>query len=144
MINNDTVELLKECCSGIKMGISSIDEVLDNVNDNSLKAILLAAKEEHEALEEKTTLLLNEYHDSGKDPGLIAKGMSWLKTNVMLAMKDNDAATAELMIDGCNMGIKSLNRYLNKYKAADESSKNLAKKIISAEEKLISDIKAYL
>ena len=31
MVNNDTIELLKECNAGIKMGISSIDEVLDYV-----------------------------------------------------------------------------------------------------------------
>ena len=35
---------------------------------------------------------------------------------------------ADLMTDGCNMGVKSLSRYLNQYKAADEQSKNIAKK----------------
>lgn len=144
MINNDTTELLKECYSGIKMGITSIDEVLNSVNDNSLKATLQKAKSKHEELEEKTHALLLEYNDNGKEPNPIAKGMSWLKTNVMIAVKDNDSAIADLMIDGCNMGIKSLNRYLNKYKAADECSKDIAKKLISTEEKLISDIKSYL
>lgn len=144
MINNDTTELLKECYSGIKMGITSIDEVLNSVNDSSLKATLQKARSKHEELEEKTHALLLEYNDNGKEPNPIAKGMSWLKTNVMIAVKDNDSAIADLMIDGCNMGIKSLNRYLNKYKAADECSNDIAKKLISTEEKLISDIKSYL
>lgn len=144
MINNDTTELLKECYSGIKMGITSIDEVLNSVNDSNLKSTLQKARSKHEELEEKTHALLLEYNDNGKEPNPIAKGMSWLKTNVMIAVKDNDSAIADLMIDGCNMGIKSLNRYLNKYKAADECSKDIAKKLISTEEKLISDIKSYL
>lgn len=144
MINNDTTELLKECYSGIKMGITSIDEVLNSVNDSNLKSTLQKARSKHEELEEKTHALLLEYNDNGKEPNPIAKGMSWLKTNFMIAVKDNDSAIADLMIDGCNMGIKSLNRYLNKYKAADECSKDIAKKLISTEEKLISDIKSYL
>ena len=34
MINNDTIELLKECNAGVKMGVSSIDEVLPSVNND--------------------------------------------------------------------------------------------------------------
>ena len=41
-------------------------------------------------------------------------------------------------------GVKSLNRYLNEYKAADERSKDLAKRLIRLEEKLTGDMRAYL
>ena len=51
---------------------------------------------------------------------------------------------AEIMIDGCNMGIKSLSRYINQYKAADERSKDLAKRLVSAEEKLSCDMRGFL
>ena len=37
MVNDDTIQLLKECNAGIKMGISSIDEVLPDVEDKELK-----------------------------------------------------------------------------------------------------------
>jgi hypothetical protein len=42
------------------------------------------------------------------------------------------------------MGVKSLNRYLNQYKAADEFSKDIAKRLINLEEKLAVDIRSYL
>ena len=74
----------------------------------------------------------------------MAKGMSWVKTNVMLAMKDSDATIADLMTDGCNMGVKSLHKYLNQYKAADEDSKDIAKRLIDLEEKLAIDIRGFL
>ena len=51
---------------------------------------------------------------------------------------------ASLMTDGCNMGVKSLNKYLNKYKAADEVSKDIAKRLINLEEKLAIDIRQFL
>ena len=82
--------------------------------------------------------------DEGKEPAAMAKGMSWIKTNVMLAVNDSDQTIADLMTDGCNMGVKSLNKYLNKYKAADEVSKDIAKRLINLEEKLAIDIRQYL
>ncbi len=74
----------------------------------------------------------------------MAKGMSWIKTNVKLAVNESDDAVAELITDGCNMGVKSLARYLNQYKAADEKSKGIAEKLISIEERLAVDIRKFL
>ena len=34
------------------------------------------------------------------------------------------------MTDGCNMGVKQLSVYLNKYPTADKSAKNIAEKLI--------------
>lgn len=70
--------------------------------------------------------------------------MSWLKTNVKLAVNESDKTIADLITDGCNMGVKSLNRYLNQYEAADETSKDIAKQLISLEENLAIDIRKYL
>lgn len=144
MINDDTIELLKECNAGVKMGVSSIDEVLDNVSDEKFKNMLSANKEKHQRLGSETHELLNEYHDSGKEPNPMAKGMSWMKTNVMLSMNDSDNTIADLITDGCNMGVKSLNRYLNKYAAANEKSKDIAKRLINLEQQLATDIRPYL
>ena len=59
-------------------------------------------------------------------------------------MDNTDNTVADLMTDGCNMGVKSLNKYLNEYKAADEVSKDIAKRLINLEEKLAVDIRKYL
>lgn len=144
MIEQDTVRLLRECDAGIKMGVSSIDEVFDYVQDDSFKAALNSCKDKHEALEDEIQVLLDRYHDEGKEPNLMAKGMSWMKTNTKLAMDPSDATIADLMTDGCNMGVKSLSKYLNQYEAADEKSKDITKRLINLEEKLVGDIRGYL
>ncbi len=144
MIENDTVELLKECNAGVKMGVTSIDDVLDKVKDDSFRQLLTDNKEAHQILGSKIHQSLNDYDESGKEPNPIAKGMSWMKTNVMLTMNDDDATIADLMTDGCNMGVKSLNRYLNQYEAADEQSKGYAKELIDLEQKLTIDIRRFL
>lgn len=144
MIEQDTIKLLRECDAGVKMGISSIGEVLEYVHADSLRQSLSSCKSEHEKLENEIETLLDKYHDDGKEPNFMAKGMSWIKTNVTLAINESDAAIADLMTDGCNMGVKSLNQYLNQYKAADERSKDIAKRLIHQEEKLTADIRSFL
>ena len=144
MVNNDTIELLRECNAGVKMGISSIEEVLDSVDDEKFKSLLVDSKKEHEKLGDETRTLLNDYQDSGKKPNAMAKGMSWMKTNVMLAVEPGDDTVADLITDGCNMGVKSLHKYLNKYKAAEEKAKDITKRLINIEERLAIDIRMYL
>ena len=144
MIQQDTIKLLRECDAGVKMGVSSIDDVLGYVHADGLKRLLTDCKEEHDKLNGEIQQLLTKYSDEGKDPNPIAKGMSWMKTNMKLVMNESDHTIAELMTDGCNMGVKSLNRYLNQYKAADEVSKDIAKRLINLEEKLAVDIRGYL
>jgi len=144
MVEQDTIKLLRECDAGVKMGVSSIDEVMGHVNAEKLRDLLRECRAKHEQLDKELQTLLDKYHDDGKEPNPMAKGMSWVKTNVMLAMKDSDATIADLMTDGCNMGVKSLHKYLNQYKAADEESKDIAKRLIDLEEKLAIDIRGFL
>ena len=144
MIEQDTVRLLRECDAGAKMGVSSIDDVMEYVKDSEFRRILMDGKRNHEKLTEEIRGLLDRYGDDGKEPAAIAKGMSWIKTNVKLAVNESDGTVADLMIDGCDMGVKSLSKYLNKYKAADEASKDAAKRLIKLEEQMAKDIRAYL
>lgn len=144
MTNQDTIHLLKECDAGSKMAVTSIDDVLDNVSDSGLKRLLLESKDHHETLGNELHALLNQHGADEKDPKLMAKGMSWMKTNMKLGMDDSDATVADLITDGCNMGVKSLNRYMNQYKTADEKSHSICEKLISIEEQLCKDLRQYL
>ena len=144
MIESDTIKLLRECDSGIKMGVSAIADVIDYVKDTSFKQCLSTCKDEHEKLKEEIQTLLDKYQDEGKNPNPVVKGMSSMKTNMKLIMHKSDETIADLMTDGCNMGVKSLNRYLNQYKAADEVSKDITKRLINLEEQLTINIRQYL
>ena len=144
MIEQDTIKLLRECDAGVKMGISSIDDVMEHVKKEDFHKKLKKCRDEHEDLQYKILQELEKYQDDGKNPNPIVKGMSWMKTNMKLTMEQSDATIADLMTDGCNMGVKSLNRYLNQYKAADEVSKDITKRLINLEEKLAVDIRQYL
>ncbi len=140
----DTEKLLKECDAGAKMAVTSIDEVLDKVSDTGLKQLLTESKSTHEKLGNEIHSLLNEHGTQEKEPSLMAKGMSWMKTNMKLSMDNSDATVADLITDGCDMGVKSLSRYLNQYKDADHTSKEICGRLVSIEEKLCKDLRQYL
>ena len=144
MIEQDTIKLLRECDAGVKMGVASIEDVMPQVESERLRDMLKRCKEEHENLSREIQAKLDRFHDDGKEPNPIAKGMSWMKTSMKLGMNDSDHTIADLMTDGCNMGVKSLSKYLNQYQAADEPSKDMAKRLIHLEEQLAVDIRGFL
>lgn len=144
MVESDTIKLLRECDAGAKMGIKSISDVIDQVKSDEFKRILNDNKYEHEKLENEIQEELIRFKDDGKDPNPIAVGMSWMKTSLKIGIKNSDKTIADVMTDGCNMGVKSLNSYLNKYGAADEKSKSLTKKLICTEENMAEAMKAFL
>ncbi len=143
-MEDDSIKLLRECDAGIKMGVSSIDEILENVSDEKMKQILKDSRQEHCKLEKEIEGYLEKYHESEKEPTAMAKAMSWMKTNMKMTMNDSDKTAADLITDGCNMGIKTVYRYLNQYPAAENKIRNLAEKLVGLEEKLAKDMRVYL
>ena len=144
MIEQDTIKLLRECDAGVKMGTKSIEDVLDSVKSPELKELLNRCREEHLKLGHEIAEELERFDDDGKAPNPIAKSMSRLKTEVKLGLSDRDSTVACLMTDGCNMGVKSLSKYLNQYQGADEQSKDITRRLIKLEAKLAEDIRPYL
>ena len=144
MIEKDTIRLLRECDAGTKMGIESITQVIDHVENHTFKDTLSKCRNEHKLLENEINGQLDRFMDEGKEPNPMAKSMSWLKTNMKLAMDDSDKTVACLMTDGCNMGVKSLHRYLNQYHQADSDSKGIATRLIQLEDDLAKQMRKYL
>lgn len=144
MANPDTIKLLRECDAGTKMAVSSIDEILEKVDDEKLKHLLQESKEHHKQLELDIHKQLDTYKAEEKEPNPMAKSMSWIKTNMKLGMNDSDATIADLLTDGCDMGIKSLYKYMNQYDDADKTAKEICEKLIAIEEKLEKDLRKYL
>ena len=144
MIEQDTIKLLRECDAGVKMGASSIRDVLPYVHSETLKQLLSACAKEHDQLDGEIQTLLDRYRDEGKDPNPVSKKIAEMGTKMKLTVHDSDQTVADLMTDGCNMGVKSLSRYLNQYKAADEVSKDIAKRLIALEARLAVDMRGFL
>lgn len=143
-MNDDTVKLLRECDAGLKMGDGVLKEVMDSVKNPKLKSYLNHCKDIQGQLGQEIAHELAAVGDKGKELGPMAKSMSWIKTNVKLLERPNEKTAVDLITDGCHMGIKSLCRYINEYKTADEKAVTIARKIVAMEEQLAHNLRPYL
>lgn len=141
---NDTEKLLRECNSGIKMGVDSINHVLPYVKSKELMSVLNACKDKHAVLGDETHKALISANVDTKNVHPVVKMMSDVSTRMKITMNKSDNEIASIMTDGCNMGIKSLYKYLNQYPCADENSKEITNKLISIEQELRTDMRSFL
>jgi hypothetical protein len=143
-MENQSVNLLSQCSAGISMALSAINEVLPAAEDPHLRKTLHLSKAAHENLQARARDLLRVRHATGKNPNPMAKGMNFLKTHTMLLVKPGDSSVADLVVTGCNMGVKNLHRYQNRYPNADPECKDVADKLIGLEADLANSLYSYL
>lgn len=144
MKEEHTIKLLKECDSGAKMGVDSFDLVLKYIKNEELRNIINETKLDHLNTLEKIKEQLNIYSSEGKDPNMIISEMSKIKMKVELSFNDSDSKIAKMMMDGCNMGIKALSEFKNKYNDADEKVLEICQRLISKEENLSKNLRRFL
>ncbi|MDY4792633.1 MAG: hypothetical protein SO172_00440 [Pararoseburia sp.] len=143
-MSEDTIELLRECDAGVKMGIASLDQVLDKIQDKKMQDIIGDSKNAHAVLENELRGMIDKAGAQPGEPNPIAKGMSWMKTNFKTCMEAGDKTIADLITEGGDMGVKSLRKYLNQYERADKESKDMCRQIIDTEEDLRNRMKEFL
>lgn len=143
-VSEDTIKLLRECDAGAKTAVKSIDEVLDEVEDPKLKVLLTNSKEEHDSLKSKIKELLDKSDTEGKDPSPVAMVMAWTKINVKMMADKSDKTIAELMSEGCSMGIRSLCRYRNEYKNVEKEISDITNQLIHIETDLVLKLREFL
>ena len=74
----------------------------------------------------------------------MAKDISCAKINMKLIKGEHDKVIADLMTEGCNMGIESICRYLNEYDSAMESIKGLCYDLVEIGENFSKDLLSFL
>lgn len=141
---NDTIKLLKECNAGCKSATNSMEQVKPYIHNETLKNLIDEYNDKHIKIGDECHQMLNELDEEEKDPSPMAKAFSWISTELKLMMNDNTHRIADLMIDGCNMGIKSVSEYINKYKTASNESRDLAKKLVKIEQEFMNELLVYL
>ena len=74
----------------------------------------------------------------------MASTFAWFTTEMKLTFDSSNSQIAKLLIDGCNMGIKTLGEKANELKEADKKALDLTRKIIQAEDELMKKLREYL
>lgn len=143
-MEDNSIKLLNECSSGCEMAVKSIAQVTEYAQGEKLVRILKSYDKKHKELDEEVALLLARYGEEEKEPAMMAEMGSWMKIEMKMMMHPSDGQIAKLMMDGCNMGIKSISEYLNKYQDASKESCAAAKKLIKIEEDFMKEMKEFV
>ena len=143
-MNEDTVSLLSACEAGAQMAIGAMDGVLKDVRNTGLRQTLQMSLRQHSELGVQARQLLAQSGAQPAEPGVMAKGMSWLKTNWTLMLHPGDAGAAELVTDGCDMGVKTLARTRNRCPGASGEARAVAGRLMELERQLSSELLQYL
>lgn len=143
-MSEDTIYLLRECNAGCKSATNSMEQVKTYISNEKLLSIINEYNDKHIKLGDECHQMLNEYNEEEKDPQVTAKAFSWISTEMKLMMNNDTHKIADIMIDGCNMGIKSVSKYINKYEAASNESINLAKRLVKMEQEFMNVMLEYL
>ena len=140
----DDIELLKECDSGVKMGIQGIAAVIDDAYGDDFKNLLENYEEQHVKILGVIHEKLNEAGASIRGPHPIARAMANMSTDMKMMMNNSNEKIADIMMDGCNMGIKSVSKYMNQYAAASKETMQIANDIVVLEQNFMNDLRQYL
>ncbi len=143
-MEDHTIRLLQECSQGCKMGIKSLNQIVEYISDSKLRQIVDQYKAEHRKIEAEADRLLLWHGQDSKPPEKIASAMSWFTTEMKMMMQDDDKQAAKIMMDGCNMGIQTICGFINQYGGASQSSVGLAKDIVKMEEQFRDELKAFV
>jgi len=144
MNQQDTIQLLNQCHAGAQMAVSSLNDVLPSVEDPDLRSRLYASLEDHNRLAGQAVSQLQQLHQPEKTASTMARSMSWLKTNIRLAVSPGDHSVADLVTDGCNMGVKTLRKSCNRFTGAGQAAKDLAADLMAKEAGLVQALEPYL
>lgn len=144
MSTKESIGILKECDSGTKMALASLDDVWEHVQQPELRAILNTTRSQHQMVSREVQALLQEFGGKEKDPHPVARSMSAVKTNMKLGLDKSDSAAASVVLEGCHMGVQTLERCLNRYRGAEVPARALCRTLIAIEEQLARDMRRFL
>lgn len=140
----DTIGLLGDCTAGIDMALHTLEELLPQVDNATMRQKILGSMADHRDLKEQAAALLRHYGGEEREPSLFAQGMARLKISGRMAMGGDDAAAADLVSHGCDSGVRVLSRSRNRYAGAETQAVNLAQDLIRCEERLSAGMRPYL
>lgn len=141
---NDTAALLKECNAGCKTAVNRMEQLQQYVKDPGLNQLLDRYRDRHTQLGEACHTLLSDIGMSEKDPQPIPAAMAKMGVAMKMAISPDTPHIADLLEDGCTMGIKSLARYRNQYAEASGQAKRITGELIDLECEMARELLAFL
>lgn len=142
-MNNENY-VLNEINKGIKMGMDSISNVSEKVQDSQFKKDLKYQYDEYNKILNNVNNELSNYNDFPKELNPMQKAMRWMSVEMNTMADKSNSKIAEMMLQGTNMGIIEGIKLKNEYPDLDNSVKNILNEFISFQQNNVEQLKKYL
>ena len=136
--------ILNQVNQGIKMGMDSISNVSEKVQDSRLKDELLFQYDKYNEILNEVNDELTNYDDFPKDLNPMQKAMGWMGVEMNTLTDKSNSKIAELMIQGTNMGIIEGVKLLNHNPDTEQHIKDILNKFIDFQQNNVEQLKKYL
>ncbi|MDE7300815.1 MAG: hypothetical protein K2N47_01455 [Clostridia bacterium] len=138
-------EVLAEIYRNAQLALTSIVDILPEVDDEEIKEELIRQHEEYEKVCSEAASLATRFNLDLKEPSPIKKAMMWSAIKMNTASDNSRSNIAQMMVKGTVNGITSLKTSLTESESImDGEIKKLLNNLISLEEGFEKQLKKYL
>lgn len=145
-MNNDqnTVEILSEIYRGAKMGVETINSMLNKVNDNKIYDELKYQLRCYDEIANEAYGELVKRNQEPKDISTVNKLSAKMSVGINTMISNTPSHIADMLIKGSTMGVTEMTKSLNSYKDADPDIQSLADRFIKLEQDNIDRLMKFL
>ena len=135
-------DFLEEIYRGAKMGVETIDTVLNKVNDPKMKEELIREQHDFRKFEMKAMEELVKNNQEPKDLPAVQKMGAWMGIQMNTVVDSSPSHIADLMIQGNNMGIVGITKTKNRHTPCRYDA--LADELVQMQQRHIEQLKPFL
>lgn len=136
--------ILNEVNKGIKMGMDSISNISDKVQNSDFKKDLQFQYNKYNDILNKVNDQLSRYGEFPKELNPMQKAMGWMSVEWNTMDDKSDSKISEMMLQGTNMGIIKGVKLLNNNPDADSEVKGILSEFVKFQENTVEQLKKYL
>lgn len=138
-------EILAEIYRNAQLGLTSIADIMPEIDDEDIKEEIMREHEEYERICSEAANLARKYSLELKEPSPVKKAMMWSAIKMGTATDNSAQNVAQMMLKGTVQGITSLRTSLTDgEKIMDEEVKKLLTELINLEEGFEKKLKTFL
>lgn len=141
---NGNAEMLNYVYQNSEMGVDTIQQLLDIVEEEKFKKHLESEYEEYEKIHQEAKEMLNRNGYDEKEIGAFGKISAYLMINMKTMTDRSNTHIAEMMLKGSNMGIIEATKKLKEYADAEKDILALMQRLLKFEEKNVETLKTFL
>ena len=144
-MGNCNLDFIGEVYRNASVALQSINDIMDKIEDNGLKAEIQKEYEGYESFISELTSYMTEKGYEIKDIGVMKKAMMWSAINMNTAFDQSKSHISQIMVKGTVMGITELCGIINNSKhITDKTIIEYAKKLKELEETYEQKLKKFL